>query len=134
MFSQNVAILRSFIDKLPRLYFNSRFNWEAATIPSYYKHATTATAISILCCFGVDRLLRFYPEQLQLVLDHISLEIRHSMIEPGSPIGVQVAQALQEYFTQDMLDSIHKTSTGDVTRDPLARIIDIFNNKSPLNL
>ncbi len=33
-----------------------------------------------------------------------------------------------------MLDSIHKTSTGDVTRDPLERIIDIFNNKSPLQL
>jgi hypothetical protein len=33
-----------------------------------------------------------------------------------------------------MLDSIHKTSTGDTTRDPLDRISDIFNNKSPLNL
>lgn len=33
-----------------------------------------------------------------------------------------------------MLDSIHKTASGEVTRDPLDRIIDIFNNKSPQNL
>ena len=30
-----------------------------------------------------------------------------------------------------MLDSIHKTATGNQQRDPLDRIIDIFNNKTP---
>ncbi len=30
-----------------------------------------------------------------------------------------------------MLDSIHKTASGNQQRDPLDRIIDIFNNKTP---
>ncbi len=33
-----------------------------------------------------------------------------------------------------MLDSIHKTAGGDVTRDPLDRATDIFNNKVPEKL
>ena len=56
------------------------------------------------------------------------------MVEPGSGIGVLVAQALLEYYTQDMLDSIHKTSTGEKQRDPLERIVDIFNNRLALQL
>jgi len=44
-----------------------------------------------------------------LMLEDIALELKHALVEMGSPIGVQVAQAMQEYFTQDMLDSIHKT-------------------------
>jgi hypothetical protein len=68
-----------------------------------------ATQLALLCSFGIDRLFKFNSEQMILMLEDIALELKHALVEMGSPIGVQVAQAMQEYFTQDMLDSIHKT-------------------------
>jgi hypothetical protein len=56
------------------------------------------------------------------------------MINPGSPIGVLVAQAFQEYFTQDLLDAIHKVKGQNSSVDPLDKIIDLFNNRTPQNL
>ena len=90
--------------------------------------------MTLLCCLPPDRLLRFTTAQLVLVFEKIALEIKNSMVEPGTTIGVRVAQAMQEYFTQDMLDSIHKTASGNVTRDPIDRATDIFNNKVPEKL
>lgn len=68
-------------------------------MPRYYSAAVNALKLGLLCCFGVDRLVKFLPEQLELALEDIALEIKHGMLEPGTPIGVQVGQAMQEYFT-----------------------------------
>lgn len=56
------------------------------------------------------------------------------MLCPGSAIGVLSAQAFQEYFTQDLLDAIHKVKGQSSSVDPLDKIIDLFNNRTPSNL
>ena len=127
--------MKDFLAKLGSLYFNSAFRKrEETVVPEYYQAGMNAVRLGVLCCFGVERLLRFTTEQLVLVLEKIALEVKNGMVEPGTTIGVRVGQAMQEYFTQDMLDSIHKTASGNVTRDPLDRATDIFNNKVPEKL
>ena len=70
---------------------------------------------------------------MKVLLSVIQLTAKESMIPLGTPCGSQSAEALQEYFTQDMLDSIHKfKSSGDT--DILEKIMDIFNNRTPENL
>lgn len=49
-----------------------------------------AVKLGLLCCFGVERLMRFTTAQLVLVLEKIALELKNGMVEPGTTIGVRV--------------------------------------------
>lgn len=54
-----------------------------------------------------------------------------NLVEYGNPAGVNSAQYFQEYLTQSLLNSIHKTGSGKVRKSPIDRILEIFSHKQP---
>ena len=67
--TENIAILKEFLAKLPLLYFNDSFVMEDShRMPEAYDSAMNALKLALLCGFNYERLAAFTAEQLAFVL------------------------------------------------------------------
>jgi len=125
----NCRKLKQFLADLKYTYFNHNMRKFKKYVPELYDNAVFCLKIALATCFTFDKLAIFNPEQFDLVLADIQLFLYQNLLEYGTPIGINTAQCFQEFLTQTLLDSIHKTGTGRVKKTSLERISEIFANK-----
>lgn len=129
---KTIEKVREFCEILPYVYFNASYERLRRRIPDHIEKAVTLLRILIRQYLSTANLLRkqITNYHLDLIIEKIKITFKNSLIDYGTSIGIIAAQSLSEPLTQYVLDSRHRSGTGEMTQtNTVDRIKEILGTR-----
>lgn len=113
-----IARIKKFCDNYHYLYTNQAYAEAGNFMPPHFVKACTASRIATRAYLCTRELLRLglNNDQLELVLQQIVVQFKHSLMNFGCSPGILAAQCVSDPFTQFILDSKHRSGAGGGTK------------------
>jgi DNA-directed RNA polymerase II subunit RPB1 len=107
--------VRKLCEDIPYMYFNSNYEAKKYKIPEVHRTATTLLTILLRMYLCTSNLLRKKVNNyhLDLIINKIKITFKNSLIDYGKAVGIIAAQCLSEPLTQYVLNSRHRSGTGE---------------------
>lgn len=127
-----VKMLNEFCDTLPYILMNEIQEIAKAKIPNHLLAASWLVCMSVRSYLHPNALIKYNitPTILQLICDDIRIKYGHSLIDPGSAVGVIAAQSFSEPLTQYMLDAHHRSASGGTSKSMMTTFKEILGART----
>lgn len=134
---RSIKKVRELCDSIGYSYFNVIYEEKQRHIPAHIEEALTLTKILIRTYLCTANLLRknINNYHLDLIIAKIKITFKNSLIDYGVAVGIIAAQCLSEPLTQYVLNSKHRSGTGEGTSiDTVARVKEILGAKDTISM
>ncbi|XP_065668226.1 uncharacterized protein LOC136088443 [Hydra vulgaris] len=122
-----IARVNNLCDRLPYVLVNEIQERRGTPVSLHKITATLLFCILIRSELNPRVLARLSDEQLSFIIDNIRQRYSLSMIDYGTAVGIQAAQAISQPLTQYMLDSHHRSVAGGTSKSGISRVGEIYN-------
>lgn len=120
-------IVKDYIDNIHYFYSNKKQKEKKKAMPSFITSVVRTLQTLLRIKLASKHLAYIKKDNIQPMLDNITVKLMRSLIPAGSCVGIQAAQGVGEPLTQAMLDAIHGASSG--ARAGLESIKEILGGK-----
>lgn len=133
--SRKVRRVEQFCDELPFVYSNEiqlahyRRDPSSAPPPDQHRMAAWLPSMLIRSYLHPKALDAIDEKTLELALDKIWLKFQEALVDPGTAVGINAAQAISEPFTQYMLDAHQRSATGGTSKSSINKLREVFGSK-----